>query len=258
MIIAFTNHKGGTGKTTSVVNIGKVLSDKGYRVLLVDLDPQGNLTYSHGITNNEFTIADFLKSKASFGDLLYGDENLGLLPADFSLNDQQPVIERLPNGENLLRDKLSNLPYDFILLDCPPAISIYTKNALNAADYVIIPMQMEVLSVQGLIKILEVVNNIKLTSNPSLEVLGVLGVLVDERRQLTDEILEYIINNFDVNVFNNRVRNSVKAAEAPSFGVSVVEYAPTSNSAKDYISVTNELLKKLNITKVNTKKETAI
>jgi chromosome partitioning protein len=245
MIIAFTNHKGGTGKTTSVVNIAKVLSDKGHSVLMVDLDPQANLTYSHGITDIEYSVADMMMGKANINDLLYGDEKLGLLPADFSMNDKHRIIESLPNSNNLLRNKLSNLPYDFILLDCPPAISVYTKNALNAADGVIIPMQMEVLSLQGLMKITEVIENVKQTTNPQLEILGVLGVLVDERRQLTNEILEYIMNNFEINVFNNRVRNSVKAAEAPSFGVSVVEYAPTSNSAKDYVAVTNELLKKI-------------
>lgn len=249
MVIAFSNHKGGTGKTTSVVNIGTLLSNKGYSVLLVDLDPQGNLTFSSGISDIENNIADVLRGAANLDDIFYGDEKLGLLPANFDLNNVDTEIENLPNSNAILKDKLAELNFDFVLIDCPPAISIYTINALNAADYVIIPMLMEVLSLQGLNNMISIVEEVKNSSNPKLEILGVLGVKVDERRQLTNEILEHINNNVKVNVFNNRVRANVKAAEAPSFGVGVVEYAPKSNSAKDYISVVNELLKMLNIHK---------
>lgn len=245
MTIAFVNHKGGTGKTTSTINIGRVLAESGKKVLLIDLDPQGNLTYSLGLSDITYTVADFLLNKKQFNEVACEAHGLHVLPSNMNLYDSESDIAATENATGLLKRKMSNINhmYDFILIDCPPAISLYTLNALNAADGVIIPLVFEILSIQGLDQILLQIHRIKKTTNVNLKVIGALGVIVIENRKLSEEVLEYIRDNYKINVFNNHVRNNVKAAEAPSFGKSVIDYAPTSISAKDYTNVTNELLK---------------
>lgn len=245
MIIAFANHKGGTGKTTSTINIGRVLSKQGKKVLLIDLDPQGNLSYSLGLTDQALTICDYLLSKHSFEEVACEVFNMHVLPANISLYNYSNQIENSIDSHFILKNKLNEISanYDFILMDCPPAISIYTINALNATEGVIIPLVFEILSIQGLDQMLNEIKKIKNTTNSAISVIGALGVVVNENRKLSSEVLEYVRDNYKINVFNNHIRNNVKAAEAPSFAESVIDYAPNSISAKDYIAVTDELLK---------------
>lgn len=245
MIIAFANHKGGTGKTTSVINIGRALAKAGYKVLLVDLDPQGNLSYSLGLSDLIYTTADFMQGNTGFENIACEASGMHIIPATTTLYEQQEQLNSHPGKHLLLKNNLSSIKdnYDFILLDCPPSISVFSINALNAADGVIIPMVFEILSIQGLDQMLQEINKIKLSTNRSLKIIGVLGVIVNENRKLSEEVLGFIRDNYRVNIFNNHVRNNVKAAEAPSFGESVIDYAPGSISARDYTNVTNELLK---------------
>lgn len=245
MIIAFANHKGGTGKTTSVINIGRALSKNGMKVLLIDLDPQGNLSYSLGLSDQRITVAEFLLGLASYEEAACEVHNLHVLTAGSRLYAQLSAIESKDNSLMLLKSRISTIEsyYDYILIDCPPSLNVYTKNALNAANGIIIPLVFEILSIQGLDQILTEVVKIKKSTNPDLFIVGALGVIVNENRKLSEEVLQYIRDNYNINVFNNHVRNNVKAAEAPSFGESVIDYAPGSISAKDYINVTSELLK---------------
>lgn len=245
MIIAFANHKGGTGKTTSTINIGSALSKLGKKVLLVDLDPQGNLSYSLGLPDQQLTVANFLAGICSFEEVACETSGMHLIPSNINLYNSSYELLNKAAPSFLLKTKLDALrnDYDYILLDCPPALSIYTINALNACDGVIITLAFEILSIQGLDQILSEIKKIKTSTNPGIKVLGALGVIVNESRKLTEEVLEYIRDNYQINVFNNHIRNNVKAAEAPSFGKSVLEYAPASISAKDYLNVTSELLK---------------
>lgn len=244
MIITFNNHKGGTGKTTSVVNIGIALSREGKRVLLVDLDPQGNLTFSMGCFNFKHTIGDVLYGKCNAEQAIVALNNIALIPSNTSIielnnyytEDSEDLFE-LKNCLESVKHK-----YDYVLIDCSPAISFLTRSAMIAANYIIIPLQLEVLSIQGLEQILREVEIIKENYNPKLNVMGVLAVMVNNSRGLTTEVLEYIKNAHTVNVINNHVRTSVKVAEAPSFGLSVLDYAPECNSSKDYIAVTKELV----------------
>lgn len=249
MTIAFANHKGGTGKTTSVINIGAALSRAGKRVLLVDLDPQGNLSYSLGLDKQDYNVADLMLGRQSFEEVACETNNMHVLPSDGSLYKQIEYIGFHSDKNYLLRNALRKIEtrYDFILLDCAPALSLYTTNALNACEGVIIPLMFEILSIQGLDQILEEIRRIQQTSNPGITVIGVMGVIVNESRKLSEEVLEYIRDNYNVSVFNNHIRNNVKAAEAPSFASSVIDYAPTSTSAKDYLNVCAELLSILNI-----------
>ncbi len=244
MIIAFANHKGGTGKTTSVINIGAALSRAGKKVLLVDLDPQGNLSYSLGLEKQDYNVADLMLGRQTFEEVACEAGAMHVLPSDGSLYKQMEYIGFRTDKNYLLRNALQKVEndYDFILLDCAPALSLYTTNAFNASQGVIIPLMFEILSIQGLDQILEEIRRIRESSNPTLTVIGVLGVIVNESRKLSEEVLEYIRDNYQVSIFNNHVRNNVKAAEAPSFGESVIDYAPTSTSAKDYLNVCAELL----------------
>ena len=244
MVIAFANHKGGTGKTTTVVNIGYLLAKKNLRVLLVDLDPQGNLSYSFGL-NEPYDIGDWLIGEQPFERVACETNGLHILPGSGRLYAGAESLANLPESKLVLKSKLASIKgnYDFILLDCPPSISIYTLNALNAADGVVIPLLLEILSVQGLDQVIDQIFTIQQSSNPKLTVIGAMGTIVNESRKLTEEILEYIRDNYNINIFNNYVHNSVKAAEAPSFALPVVEYAPTASSSIDYNAVTNELLR---------------
>ena len=243
MIIAVCNHKGGTGKTTTTVNLGKALALEGKSVLLIDLDSQANLSYSLGINASEKNIGDVIFKKATIKDAVIRKEGMDVVPTNNSLYQYEEAIIKNDYGYELLKDALQNLNYDYILIDCPPSQSSLNINAFCAADKVLVPMLMDVLSLQGLNQILQSIKDVKEYLNSNLEVLGVLGVLVDERRHLTREILEYIQGNYPVTVFNNYIRANVKAAEAPSHGVSLIEYAPNSRAAADYIALANEILK---------------
>ncbi|MDT8411785.1 MAG: ParA family protein [Vicingaceae bacterium] len=245
MIISIVNNKGGTGKTTTTVNIGKALSLLNKKVLLIDLDPQANLSYSFGISTEGCILGEVLLEANVSQQDIYTIGEVDIVPSTNELIDYEYEFIKRGYPFTLFKETVATIKdkYDFILVDCPPSVSFLTVNALIGSDAVLIPMQMDVLSLQGLNQILNSIEKIKLQYNPNLYVLGVLAVLVDERRQLTNEILQIVNNEYGINVFNNYIRQNVKAAEAPSFGLSVIEYAPHSNSAQDYLNVTNEMMK---------------
>ncbi|UKN01598.1 ParA family protein [Paracrocinitomix mangrovi] len=248
MIISVGNRKGGTGKTTTVVNLGRALSLKGKNVLLVDLDPQANLSYSYGISTEGCVLGEVLLDKHIDSGSIFYKDGLDLIPSNTDLQEYEAELIRSNAPKTALKEALEDVKdqYDFILIDCPPTASHLTVNALMASDAVLIPMLMENLSLVGFEQMIDLVFDIKTKYHSELFILGVVGVLVDERRHLTTQILEALRSNYGVDVFNNYVRQNVKAAEAPASGQSVIDYAPTSNSAKDYIAIANELLKILN------------
>ncbi|MEO9967364.1 MAG: AAA family ATPase [Reichenbachiella sp.] len=243
-VIAIVNQKGGTGKTTTTVNLGCALAKRGKKVLLVDLDAQGNLSYSLGILEIEKSIGQVILGEVEFEDILIEREGLVVAPAEIDLADVEINIAGELARESILKKVLASTKgYDYILIDCPPSLSLLTINALNAASRVIVPLQMEVLSLQGLDQIISTINQIKEVLNEKLEILGLLPVMVDSRRKLSREIFEHIEDNYNFKIFNSRIRTNVRASEAPSFGESLISYAPTSNGAKDYMSFADEILK---------------
>ena len=243
MILSIVNHKGGTGKTTTTINLGSALASTGLNVLLIDFDAQANLTYSLGIRDDRPGIGEVLMGQADVKGVIKEREGLHVLPASTSLADVEISMAKADNRPTYLKAVLDELPnYDVVLIDCPPSISLLTVNALYASDFVIIPLQMEVLSVRGLDLILDTISAIQATVNPALQVLGVLPVMVDSRKNLNNEITEYIEANYQVRIFAQHIRTNVKASEAPSFGKSVVQYAPSSASAQDYKALTEEFL----------------
>jgi chromosome partitioning protein len=245
MVIAVINRKGGTGKTTSTLNIGAALVLKGKKVLLIDLDPQANLSYSFGISTEGCILGEtLLERKVEQADI-FRVNGIDVIPSTCELVDYEYEFIKQDYPFTLFKETIASIKdaYDFVLIDCPPSASYLTVNALIGSDAVLIPMQMDVFGLQALKQILVSIAEIKKEYNSSLFVLGVLAVLVDARRQLTKEVLTEVKNNYGVNVFTNYIRQNVKAAEAPSFGQSVIEYAPESTAAKDYINLTNEIIK---------------
>lgn len=241
-IISVVNQKGGTGKTTTSINLGSALTQLNKTVLLVDMDSQGNLGYSLGLDDGQ-TISDVLQDDVDINSVIQEREGMDIIPSDIRLVDIELSIADLDNREAILHELLAKLTkhYDYVLIDCPPSLSILSLNSLFASDFVIIPMLMEVLSLQGLDQIIQTINKIKNGYEVDLSILGVLPVMVDKRRKLTEEVREHIKENYDVKIFDSMIRSNVKASESPSFGQSVVAYSPNSNSAKDYISFANEI-----------------
>jgi len=242
-VIAVTNSKGGTGKTTLAINLGCALASKGKRILLVDLDSQANLTYSLGITP-ERTIVDVLQDAVPLESILQVREGVSTAPASRDLAGLELALVGEIGRENILRRRLAGVQgYDYILIDCPPSLSILTVNALTAASGVLIPLQAEVLALQGLSQLLDSIRRVRQETNPRLKVRGIIASLFDGRRKLSGEVLAEIQNQTRLPVFNTRIRVCVKLAEAPSFGKSIFAYAPKSNGAIDYMDLATEFLK---------------
>ncbi len=243
MITSVINQKGGTGKTTTAVNLASALAKKKKSVLVIDLDPQGNLSYSLGINDFDYSISEALLGKKKISEVIVEREGFHVAPTDQRLSKLE-FGSKTKISEFLLRDVLKKIRgYDFVLIDCPPSLSYLTLNALGASNNVVIPIQLDVFSIQGLEQIMETIQEVQSSLNKKLKVAGILPVLVDGRKKLTSEIKEYVKQNFDVSLFKSDIRTNVKAAEAPSFGESVISYSPSSNSAKDYLKFCAEYLR---------------
>jgi chromosome partitioning protein len=242
MTISIVNHKGGTGKTTTTINLGSALASEGQRVLVIDFDAQGSLSYSLGIGEEEPTIAEALLHEIPVQQIVLQREGMDVLPANSTLADVELAIAKSGDRFNHLVGLLSALPsYDFVLIDCPPSLSLLTLNALAASDSVIVPMQMDVLALRGLDSMQETIQKIS-TINPKLEILGVLPIMVDPRKNIFQEILLHLRTHYSVRLFKQVIHTSVRAAEAPSFGKSVLAYAPSSSTAADYRQLAKEIM----------------
>ncbi|WP_210465062.1 ParA family protein [Rufibacter roseolus] len=242
-IVSVINQKGGTGKTTTTINLGSALQKLGKRVLLIDLDPQANLSYSLGITEPSCTLADVFTGKDKLTNCIQEKNGLFVAPGSNELVDVEISLVNHEERERFLQHLLKEVKgYDYILIDCPPSLSLLTVNALAASREVLIPLQMEVLTLQGLGQILNTVQQIKKTLNPKLKVKGIVVVMYDKRRKLSTEIEDYLKENVDEYIFQQRIRLNVKLAEAPSFGQSVIDYDASSYGAKDYLGLAKEFV----------------
>ncbi len=247
MRIAFTNQKGGVGKTTTVFNTGTALARLGYSVLLVDIDPQSNLTVSAGVEPEELEqdIYNVLKGDADINSVIM-DTSSGckLLPATLALSAAEYELAGLPAREYLLKKSFKALAAEpnYILIDCPPSLGIYTLNALTAADSVIIPIQTEYLALYGAGQLLQVVKVVQDALNESLTIAGVVATMHDNRRIIDREVVESLRARFGTLLFDTLIRANVALVEASSAGQDIFTYNNKSYGAKDYKALAAEIV----------------
>ena len=254
--IALMNQKGGVGKTTTTLNLGAALARRGMRVLLVDLDPQANLTVHLDVDPAaiERSIYDVLLGRAALAEALRPTGTLGLdlVPASVDLAGAEMELVSVVGREQLLRGAVDALvgppaaadPYDFLLVDCPPSLGLLSVNALTAVREVIVPLQAEFFALQGMARLRDVVALVEKRLNPGLSILGILPSMVDSRTTLSREVLAEIRSFFGAAVFGTAIRRNVKLAEASSHGKTVFEYAADSNGAADYAALAEEVLRR--------------
>jgi chromosome partitioning protein len=252
--IAFMNQKGGVGKTTTVANLGAAFAERGFRVLVVDNDPQANLTthLDPRVDEPEPTIYEVLTNRATATEAIYETSQPGLflLPSSIDLSGAEIELVQEMGRETLLRraidEHLAGLPeeeqYDFILIDCPPSLGLLSLNALTTVTEVMIPIQTQFFAMRGMSKLLEVVELVKRRLNPALRLSAIIPSIADLRTKLTAEVMGEIKTYFSEKVTRTMVRVNVRLAEAPSHGKSILQYDNSSNGAKDYRRLARELL----------------
>ncbi len=257
-VIGVVNQKGGVGKTTTTVNLGAALSQKGSKVLLIDIDAQANLTTHLGFGPDanpeastdaadgpEFTIYDVLKGTKRIKDIVIRrNQTLEIVPSSLLLSAADLELGGVVGRELLLRRAVESIrkEYDFILIDCPPALGLLSLNALAAVDEVIVPVQSEYLALQGVRQLLDTIDQVRSIYNPTLAVGGVLICLHDSRKRLARAVSDTIRNYFGDLVFNTVLRTNVALAEAPASGQTIFEYAPKSSGAEDYMALAEEII----------------
>lgn len=249
-IFAVTNQKGGVGKTTTAVNLAASLAESGKKILLIDLDPQGNASTGCGVDKTEINKSsyDVIMAKAKAIDAIVSPEDLSfdIMPTNVDLTAAEVQLLDVNLREHRLRLALESTRdrYDFILIDCPPSLSMLTVNALVASKGVIIPIQCEYYALEGLSSLLKTVERIKQRANPALEITGLIRTMFDARNNLANQVSRQLIIHFDKKVFHSIIPRNVRLAEAPSHGVPVVSYDRTSRGSIAYMALASEFIRR--------------
>jgi len=241
-IISLLNHKGGVGKTTSTINIGAALVELGHKVLLIDLDPQANLTLSLGISRQSVTIYEALRGESEV-DPYTVKPGLDVVTSTLDLSSAEMELINEAGREYILQEVFEPVrdEYDFILIDCPPSLGLLTLNALTASDFVLIPLQTEFLAMQGLAKIKQVIQKVRIRLNKKLQIAGVIPTMYDARKVLNRDVVETIKKYFGPQVFDTYIRDNVALAEAPAQRKDIFAYNRRSPGAKDYLNLAQEI-----------------
>ncbi len=248
-IIAIANQKGGVGKTTTSVNLSTILAMKGKNVVLIDADPQGNATGGLGINKNSGnSLYDVLISDINFKDTLQKTrtKNLRICPSNINLAGAEVELVSLMSREYRLKNKLKNIidEVDYIIIDCPPSLGLITLNALTCADSVLIPIQCEYYALEGLTQLSNTIGLVKKFLNDKLQIEGAVLTMYDARTRLSNQVVEEVKKYFGNNVFNTIIPRNIRLTEAPSYGMSIVEYDDKSKGAESYIEFADELIEK--------------
>ena len=250
-IISFSNQKGGVGKTTSAVNVAASLGILGYKVLLIDLDPQGNATSGVGISKKGL--------KNSINDVLLGDieakdavlqteyKNLNIIPANIALAGAEYNLYQEDGAERIMKNALATIKddYDYIIIDCPPSLSMLTVNAMVASDGIIIPMQCEFYALEGLSQLTVTINRIKANYNNSLNITGILVTMYNSRLLLSLQVINELNKHYADKLFKTKISRGVKVSEAPGFGMPVYYHEKRAKGADEYLSVAKELASRI-------------
>lgn len=249
-IVAILNQKGGVGKTTSTINIAAFLAKAKKTVLIIDLDPQGNATSGLGLEKNNLdaTISEVLLGSATLDRAIKELNNgVAIVPANANLAGTELALVEKANREHCLKSALGNVVYDYVLIDCPPALGVLTINALTAADHVLIPVQAEYYALEGLSQLLGVIQMVRGGLNPSLELLGVVVTMYDGRTSLSDSVYSELKKHFAGKVFETVVPRNVRLAEAPSYGKTIADHDKWSKGARAYKNIAKEFERRLRI-----------
>ena len=245
-IIVFANQKGGVGKTTTAVNLGAYLAKAGKKVLLVDFDPQGNLSSSVGVTADGAGVYDVLSGRIAIVSAIHStmQPNLSVLPSNIELTGANVELVDQTDRDFYLKRALSEVSdsFDFVLIDCPPSLGILTINGLTAADSVIVPLQCEYFALEGLSLLLKTIQSVRSGLNPELAILGIVFTMYDTRTRLAHEVVEEVTGYFKDRVFRTIVPRNVRLSEAPSHGVPISNYDPTCIGAVSYEKLAAEVL----------------
>jgi len=246
--IALINQKGGVGKTTTAVNLGACLADLGKKVVLIDIDPQGNSSSWMGININELhkSMFNVFHDNLPIREILHETsiENMWVVPSNVTLAAIERTLANKLENDTILKKSISPLlnHFDYIILDCPPSLGLLTVNALSAVKEVFIPLETKVLALNGLVTLVNTVNLVKDTLNPSLEVTGIIACMFDVRTNLSNKVVEKIMEKFHDKLFKSIIRESTQLAECPISNQPITRYAPDSRGTQDYMDLAREVI----------------
>ncbi len=247
-IIAIANQKGGVGKTTTAINLSASLAAKGKVVLVIDADPQGNASSGFGIDKNELdnTIYELILGECSIKECIIKTdvENIDVLPSNVNLAAAEIELIGVEKKEYILKKEVDWIKdkYDYIIIDCPPSLSMLTVNAMTTADSVLVPIQCEYYALEGLSQLIHTVNLVKERLNPELFMEGVVFTMYDSRTNLSNQVVENVKNNLKQNIYETVIPRNIRLAEAPSYGMPICIYDPKSAGAECYMKLADEVI----------------
>ncbi|MCI9614278.1 MAG: ParA family protein [Dorea sp.] len=249
-IIAIANQKGGVGKTTTAINLSACLAEKGQKVLAIDMDPQGNMSSGLGLDKESIdkTIYDMILGEIDVEDVINKGtiENLDILPSNVDLSAVEIELIDEENKEFIVKNSIQKVRdnYDFVIIDCPPSLSLLTINAMTTADSVLVPIQCEYYALEGLSQLIRTVELVRDRLNPALNIEGVVFTMYDARTNLSLQVVENVKDNLQQNIYKTIIPRNIRLAEAPSYGTPINQYDPRSAGAESYMKLAEEVIEK--------------
>lgn len=249
-IIAIANQKGGVGKTTTAINLSSCLAGLGKKVLALDMDPQGNMTSGLGIDkdNIEKNVYDLIIGEAGIEECIYEGvlDNLDVLPSNIDLSAAEIELIGVENKEFIIKTEMEKVKenYDFVIIDCPPALSMLTINAMTTADSILVPIQCEYYALEGLSQLIHTIELVQERLNASLKIEGVVFTMYDARTNLSLQVVENVKDNLEQNIYKTIIPRNIRLAEAPSYGMPINLYDPKSAGAESYMQLAEEVIRK--------------